>query len=262
MSVSDLLDRYTAEISPRKRSCDIERYRAPTLKTHFGSVSLGRLTPAMVVAYADARLLEVSSESVTKELNLLSVAIDTAMALWGVELPANPVHTARSILKVTKTLKKHHHRERRPSPEELACLFRTLPHQMALLVEFAIETAMRRSEILAMTAQDRDGTVLRIPRTKTDEPRTIPLSSRAQAILDEVGAFTYAPSSVSHMFKRACKACGIEDLHFHDLRHEGASRLFERGWNVAEVAAVTGHSFATLQRYTHIAPALLSQKMG
>ena len=59
--------------------------------------------------------------------------------------------------------------------------------------------------------------------------------------------------SVSSSFTRACQILGIEDLHFHDLRHEGISRLFEMGWNIPRVACVSGHrSWKSLQRYTHV----------
>ena len=54
-------------------------------------------------------------------------------------------------------------------------------------------------------------------------------------------------------FTRACKVLGIEDLHFHDLRHEGVSRLFELGKTIPQVACFSGHrSWQSLQRYAHI----------
>ena len=65
--------------------------------------------------------------------------------------------------------------------------------------------------------------------------------------------FPYTTDAISAAFTRACKLLGIDDLHFHDLRHEGVSRLFEAGWNIPHVALVSGHrSWASLQRYSHI----------
>ena len=65
--------------------------------------------------------------------------------------------------------------------------------------------------------------------------------------------FSYHPDSISASFTNACKFLGIDDLHFHDLRHEGASRLSEMGWTIQQVAQVTGHqSWASLKRYTHM----------
>lgn len=65
--------------------------------------------------------------------------------------------------------------------------------------------------------------------------------------------FPYSTDAITAAFTRACKLLGIHDLHFHDLRHEGISRLFEMGWNIPHVAAVSGHrSWNSMKRYTHI----------
>lgn len=65
--------------------------------------------------------------------------------------------------------------------------------------------------------------------------------------------FPVSTDAISAAFTRACRLLGIEDLHFHDLRHEGASRLFEMGWTIPQVATVTGHhSWQSLQRYSHL----------
>ena len=65
--------------------------------------------------------------------------------------------------------------------------------------------------------------------------------------------FPYSSDAISAAFTRACKLLGIVDLHFHDLRHEGVSRLFEIGTAIPHVAAVSGHrSWTSLKRYTHL----------
>ena len=67
--------------------------------------------------------------------------------------------------------------------------------------------------------------------------------------------FPYAHRSAGTAFTRVCKELEIMDLHFHDLRHEATSRLFEAGYAIQEVAQFTLHdSWATLQRYTHLRP--------
>ncbi len=70
------------------------------------------------------------------------------------------------------------------------------------------------------------------------------------------------PSYITHAFSRTCNALGIEDLRFHDLRHEAASRFFEMGLNIAGVAQITGQSFTTLQRYTHLRAENIAEKLG
>ena len=65
--------------------------------------------------------------------------------------------------------------------------------------------------------------------------------------------FPFGPDAISAAFTRAGKLLEISDLHFHDLRHDGVSRLFELGWNIPHVAAVSGHrSWQSLKRYTHL----------
>ena len=55
----------------------------------------------------------------------------------------------------------------------------------------------------------------------------------------------------------------ISDLRFHDLRHEATTRLFEKGLNVMEVAAITGHKdLRMLQRYTHLKPETIASKLN
>ncbi len=128
---------------------------------------------------------------------------------------------------------------------------------------------MRRSEILYIERDhiNTEQRLLVIPVTKTNTPRTIPLSSRAlESISLLVNLLDTHPNfkadSVSQAFSRACKRANIVDLHFHDLRHEATSRLFEKGLNIMEVALVTGHkSLSMLHRYTHLKPESLVEKL-
>ena len=132
--------------------------------------------------------------------------------------------------------------------------------EISPLITCAIETAMRRGEIAAMRWDhlDRKARVLLIPETKTGTPRRIPLSTTAVAILDALPrridghVWSMRPDSISQAFERVCKAAGITGLTFHDLRHEAASRLSEKGFGIMEVAAITGHkTMQMVKRYTH-----------
>lgn len=106
---------------------------------------------------------------------------------------------------------------------------------------------------------DQRARVLLIPETKTGTPRRVPLSTAALAVLDGLPrrldgrVWGMRPDSISQAFERVCKASGIEGLTFHDLRHEATSRLFEKGLNPMQVAAITGHkTLQMLKRYTHL----------
>ncbi len=109
------------------------------------------------------------------------------------------------------------------------------------------------------------------PREKKGNDQRIPLLALsgydAMALIEEPRSirgneddriFPYNHRSAGTAFRRACQDLGIEDLHFHDLRHEGASRLFEAGFEIQQVALVTGHKdWKMLRRYTHLKPAAL-----
>lgn len=83
-------------------------------------------------------------------------------------------------------------------------------------------------------------------------------AQRASRANDDDRIFPVNHKSVSNVFTRACQRLKIVDLHFHDLRHEGASRLFEAGFTIEQVALVTGHKdWKMLRRYTHLRPEAL-----
>ena len=105
--------------------------------------------------------------------------------------------------------------------------------------------------------------------TKNGSSRDIPLSSCAIETLRDLprnlSSVLVPVSSVAlrGLWRRACGRASIEDLRFHDLRHEATSRFFERGQNVMELASITGHKdLRVLQRYTHLRAEDLAKKLG
>ena len=157
------------------------------------------------------------------------------------------------------------------------------------IIAWAIETAMRRGEIAAMRWEhlDKKARVLLIPETKTGTPRRVPLSSKALQVLDTLprqidgSVWSMRPDSISQAFERVvmaartdyeseCKQARqkpdaklLKDLRFHDLRHEATSRLFEKGLNPMQVAAITGHkTLQMLKRYTHLRAEDLVERLG
>jgi integrase len=110
--------------------------------------------------------------------------------------------------------------------------------------------------------------VVYLPKTKNGEPRAVPLSPRALEALDELparidGQILPAADLITHQFGEACERAKVEGLTFHDLRHEATSRLFERGLQLMEVAAITGHKdIRMLRRYTHLRADDLAEKLA
>jgi len=194
-------------------------------------------------------------------LAVLSSAINHASKEWEIFVSTNPV-TAISVPRTANA------RSRRLEADEQNRLLSASNGELRRIIIIALETGMRRGEILQIRRSHIDFTLqtLLIPLTKTDTPRTIPLSSRAVvslreqisisgniAPIRETPLFSLLPDSLSQAFRRLCRRLDIQNRHFHDLRHEATSRLFEKGLNPVEVATITGHKDTRmLMRYTHL----------
>ena len=142
---------------------------------------------------------------------------------------------------------------------------------LAPIVQLALETGMRLGEIMGVKWPDVNlrSRVVRLSDTKNGTRRDVPLSSRAVATLQALPksldgrVFPIAVETVKKAYHIAVERAGIEDLRFHDLRHEANSRVFERGLDMMEVAAITGHkTLAMLKRYTHLRATDLARKLG
>lgn len=168
-------------------------------------------------------------------------------------------------------------RNRRFKGDEYEQLSSELEGAAKTVMILAVETAMRRGELLNIewgnVTLTGSAPRIYIPDSKTDEEGTIPLSTRAVAALkaiqpknkkDRVGkVFQIGPDALRYQWRQARNAIGAADLRIHDMRHEGTSRLFERGLNVLEAASVTRHkNIQTLKRYTHLQTANLVKKLG
>jgi integrase len=286
MSVEAMLEKYQLLITPRKKSSVKELSRISIITRELGDLSLAALSAESVIDYVDDRLDDVVADTVRKELGTLSHAIDTAMALWGIHLVANPVTVAKGILRVTKTLSAGNQRDRRVEDWELEKIVAfSGSDKLCPVAWFAVETAMRRGELAKAKPEHDLGDRLLVPDTKIGKPREVPLTPRARVILNiakkdaeerikaamekanpaearAVTLFNLAADSITQEFNRSKKAAGIADVRFHDLRHEATSRFFEMGLAIEEVASITGHTdWKTLKRYTHIRPSAVARKL-
>jgi len=250
------LDRYWSEICQYKKSSKNFRSQINLIKESqiFKDVSLSKVSPATITAYKNYRLeCGVTQATVRKDLTFIHRFFEVIQKEWHIELPqGNPTRLVSKPLDLTST-----ERSRRLEPNELTNLLQALENtpQVKVFVEFAIETAMRRSEIIGIRPEhvNYKKQTLSIPETKTGISREIPLSDKAISILKDIKTFNIKPDSVTQAFTRACKRAEIIGLRLHDLRHEATSRLFEKGLNPVQVALVTGHKdFRMLNRYTHL----------
>jgi len=272
-TLAEALTRYLLEITPTKKPSTVarEKNRAKVLiATPLARRTLASIKGSDISTFVrDLQTDGLGANAIRLDLALISHVFTIAGSAWGMESLANPVKRIRG-----QRPKLPGGRTRRLVDDEQARLrvaAGTQDNDIGPLITWAIETAMRRSEIAAMRWEhlDRKDRVLLIPETKNGTPRQVPLSVAALAVLDALPrridgtVWGVRPDFISQAFERVCKASGIEGLTFHDLRHEATSRLFEKGMNPMQVAAITGHkTLQMLKRYTHLKAKDLVEMMG
>lgn len=261
--VRDILERYRDTVTGKKRSAHTEVYVINAfLREPIANLSLNQISTAHFSKYREERLKQVKANTLNRQFTIIKHAFDVAMREWDIPLRENP-------LAKLKRFKVNDARSRRIEPEEWQAIQAAAtvcrnPFIMPL-IRLAIETAMRRGELLAMKWEyiDFKSRTNLIPVTKNGYSRTIPLTGEAIKILKEIQAMKEADSkfvfpgvtgnAANHVWDRIVARANIKDLHFHDLRHEVISRFFERGLSLPEVALISGHrDFKMLFRYTHL----------
>ncbi|MBI4693129.1 MAG: site-specific integrase [Gammaproteobacteria bacterium] len=270
MTLGDLLKKYTEEVSPNKRGGKEEVIRLNAMRRHrMCQLSMANLTSKAVAEYRDERQKTCGPNTIIRDLAMLSSAINHARKEWGV-MVVNPVALVRKPATPQG-------RDRVLDDEEETRLVAALAPQgrrniyMRPLAIVALESAMRRGELLALRWQDVDlhRRVAFLPLTKNGRARTVPLSLRAIAILEamprSIGGqvFPITSAAMEAAFKKATKRAGLHGLHFHDLRHTATTRLATKLDNVLELSAVTGHTdLRMLKRYYHPKAEDLARKIG
>ncbi|EBS2928701.1 site-specific integrase [Salmonella enterica subsp. enterica serovar Hvittingfoss] len=275
LSLSRALDRYLDTVSVHKRGYQQEFWRVGVIKRHpVTQKMMDEVTTVDIAAYRDDRLAQVnprtgkpiSGDTVRLELALLSSLYNLAKVEWGT-CRANPVEAVRKP-------KASPGRDRRLTSSEerrLSKYFQARNAELYTIFHLALETGMRQGEILSLRWEhiDLQHGVAHLPVTKNGSVRDVPLSRRARQLLQQLPVqlsgpvFHYKSSGFKSAWRAALQYLKIENLHFHDLRHEAISRLFELGTlNVMEVAAISGHkSLNMLKRYTHLRAYQLVSKL-
>ncbi|WP_426398374.1 tyrosine-type recombinase/integrase [Ralstonia sp. R-29] len=271
--VADLLKRYMTVETPKKKGADVEAIRLRALmKSPLALIRVAELTPGDLREWRDKRLKKVAASTVNRDLNLLSAVFKLAVQEWDIAIP-------KSVLNGIRRPKNPSPRDRRLSAKEEAALFAAIADArggyLRQIVELALETGMRQSELVALTWERvllPNRTIrLMTGQTKNGHGRAVPLSRRAVETLEGIAPQGMrrrrvfpglTGEAVKRSFIRSCQRAGIKNFHFHDLRHEATSRLFEKGLNVPEVASIIGHKDTRmLMRYTHLDASKLADKL-
>jgi integrase len=257
MSLQEAAGRYLNEVTVYHKGGQVERYRLRKLVKILGKAKLlNSILASDIATLKTQRLLEVSTGTVRRELNLLSSLFETAKHEWGGNTLVNPV---AAVKRPPDSLP----RDRRLTPWEKDRLLseakRSGNPTLHTAIVIALETAMRQGEILKLKWSDVDfdkGQII-VRDTKNGSNRMVAMSSSLKAhliaVLKPDGClFEITSSGLQQAFKRLVKRLQIHNLRFHDLRHEAISSLFERGLSVPEMQLMSGHkTIDQLMRYSH-----------
>ncbi|MGH1570718.1 site-specific integrase [Methylobacterium sp. P31] len=231
------------------------------------ALQLDKLTSSALSGYRDERLNKVQAGTVRRELALLQHCLEIARREWGTPLPTNPMHG----ITLPRPAKARGRRLGLGDGQKLCAAIQS-KHAWHLrpLMELAVETSMRRGELLSLRWDhiDFEKRTAHLPITKNGYARTVALTPRAIAVLGSlprsVGrVLPVSGNAVRLSWERLRARAGLPGLRFHDLRHEAVSRLFEAGLSIPEVALISGHrDTRMLMRYTHLKPESIAEKLA
>ncbi|KFI25513.1 integrase [Haematobacter missouriensis] len=243
----DLLDRYSREVSDKKRGSRWETIRIEKIrKDKLAQVQLAALKASDLADWRDRRLAEVAPASVNREMHILSAALNVARKEWGL-IKSNPMEDVRRPAAPPP-------RDRLATADEMDRLqhaagtdlqYATARAYHAFL--FAVETAMRAGEIVGLTSDriDTKQRVVKLLQTKNGRPRDVPLSSEAIRLLEDLPkadpVFGLTSQQLDVLWRKVRVKAVVDGLTFHDSRHMAITRLSKK-LDVLALARMVGHT--------------------
>ncbi|MGZ4968066.1 MAG: tyrosine-type recombinase/integrase [Methylobacter sp.] len=236
-------------------------------------IDVKALTAKHLIDHCIERNKEAKPQTVSMDLSTLKTALSTMSAVDGFDFDMGVFERAIIVLKRERMIANTTKRTRVPTWVEMLKLTRHFRRQkksqtpMAEIMWFAYFSTRRLAEITRLewadNNDDRQTGMVRDakhPREKKGNHRRFKYEKSAWKVAQRqprtsAFIFPYNSGSISVLFNSATKSLGIKDLHFHDLRHAGATRLFSRGYSIEQVQQFTLHiDWRVLSRYTHIKP--------
>ncbi|WP_108449085.1 site-specific integrase [Halomonas sp. BN3-1] len=282
VTLDDAIERYLHEFAQgagRSKRATIEQLR----RFPISRVAITELTSEQVIEHAVMRRDSgIKPSTINQDVVWLGIILKTAAAAWKMPVELNEFESARLLLRSKGVIGKSSARDRRPTVGELERIRAYFQRSQRIrpsaiipmedIMDFAVATSRRQEEITRLLWSDLDDEAMtcwvrdaKHPRQKWGNHKRFKLTHEAMAIIKrqprcqgEDRIFPYNGKSIGTRWRAATAACGIEDLRFHDLRHEATSRLFEAGYEIVEVQQFTLHeSWDVLKRYTHLRPETL-----
>lgn len=279
VTLDDAIERYIHEFAQdagrSKRATIQQLQRFPIAR-----VQITRLSSEQIIEHAVMRRDSgIKPQTVSQDIIWLGIILRTAAAAWKMPVDINEFESAKLLMRSKRLIARPDKRERRPTEAELERLRAYFQRSQRIrpsaiipmedIMDFAIASSRRLAEIMRLQWSDLDEKAstcwvrdAKHPRKKKGNHKRFKLTHAGLEIIErqpqaqgEGRIFPYHGPSIGTRWRTACMACDIEDLRFHDLRHEATSRLFEAGYEIVEVQQFTLHeSWDVLKRYTHLRP--------
>ena len=273
-TLGDLIDKYRETVA--QRAGKTKEATLLMLGRELGKVKLLNLNAVVLRDFIDRRQDDgAGGVTIAADLSFLSAVLKWGRHARQLDINDRLALDARASLQHRGLKTRSVERVREPTDDELSRIYglwATMKRQqipMQTICQLALATGMRQGEIARLEIEDIDRQARTVvirdrkdPRQKLGNDQTVPLLPDAWAIVEPIiqerksgFLFPYDGRSVSASFTRACTELGIEDLHFHDLRHRATAQFFRMGLDIPRVALLTGHkTWAMLRRYTAIKP--------
>jgi integrase len=272
-TLAQAIDRYITE--SRRALGRTKAQVLAAIKSHdIAGMACADIRSDHIVEFANALAARVQPSTVANYMSHLGAVFAIARPAWGYPLEERAMSDAFRVTRRLGVTGKPMSRERRPTLDELDRLLAHFAERrlrrpgvtpMVAIIVFALFSTRRLEEITRIRWSDLDAEGARVmvrdmknPGEKLGNDVWCDLPEPALRLASamprqSIEIFPYGGDGIGAAFTRACRLLAIEDLHFHDLRHEGVSRLFEMGRTIPQVASVSGHrSWQSLKRYTHL----------
>ena len=255
-SLQEILDKYKHTVIPHKKSASSETFLINAfMKNKWAALPLNMLSAAQIAEYRDKRLLSVKPSTISREFGIVKHALHVAKLEWDWEVP-NDLFSGIRLPQI------HQRAIRRINDHDLKTLLEEASKHSNIylkpIILIALNTAMRRGEILSLKWSDIDlkRSLINIDNTKTGYARSIKINNDVRFVLENLEMIDERvfPISINNLrlcYQRLCKKLNIK-IRFHDFRHEAISRLFEKNLSIPHIASISGHrTVSQLFRYAH-----------
>ena len=257
--LKELLKKYLVTVTPLKKNHQPEIYRIQKwMASSLAHYQINQIKSQHLAQWRDEKIQQgLSANSIRLYFAVLSHLFTVAKTEWGYEQLNNPLINLKRPRLTHKIIL-------RISDDDIHRLIKhTQSIHLKMILPLAIHTGMRSGEIAKLAWHDVDllKRTLLIRESKNHSQRLIILNDRLCQLFQSLDAtnegliFNMTSHAIGVAFYRAAKRCGLSHLHFHMLRHEAITRMFEKKMSIPEVAAISGHkTWAMLKRYTHLSP--------